>query len=777
MLADVVLPSRRFQIFTYHIPNQLQAQVFVGSPVLIPLGSAVVSGVVVRILENSALPSVRSSNPTIEFRDILSVDAIPEYSSLDQRLLTLVEHIADYYLAPLSACLRLIVPPRMFNVIKRLILTEAGREALADPSILMEELVVLQKLSRGSNGALRSSLLRNLPKAATLVTKLKRKGWIEERSMLPARFATKAQKDIHSRVGSVRVSPYGAMGDLFEQGANKSPRLPLKSPDLLGKMKVLADEIVHESFSGKFQKHMVIGTDHERLQVFQHVASTVFQQGRRVLFLVPEVHQVEAVASQLRGILSESVEVYHGQLSTSVRADCWERIRQGGVQILIGTRSALFVPIPDLGLIWVDQEEDASYKDEHLPYYHAREVAGMRGAIEPALVVYGSSSPSLETYSEFRDKIPKNFQLASPQHPDMNLIDMRDHVSGTLLSPPLADRLTQVLNEGQQAIIILNRKGFSQSLICRDCGQAPACEICGVSLKLFQRPSRLLCSYCGKSYPTPETCSSCMGTVFRFSGVGTQRLEEELTKLFPSHGLFRFDRDQVKTTEEGLSVLRQYRRGDIQILIGTEFLLHQPDPPSAKLIAFPQADLGLHLPDFRSAERTFLLFSKALRLVHGHSQTDGPSGEVFLQTRMPDHHVFQAMVQQDPHVFYQQELDLREALAYPPAAHILLLVVTGAQALRVQRVVDFLDQQLKEANVAGSLPQGGHGMLELPMVLGPLSSRKPGRQKKNRTIFLLKTFNLEDTQRQLRKIQQTYDKEFGREPVVYEVHVDPLEIQ
>jgi len=496
-----------------------------------------------------------------------------------------------------------------------------------------------------------------------------------------------------------------------------------------------------------------------------------------VLFLVPEVQQVEAVARQLRATVSESVEVYHGQASTPVRADCWERIRQGGAQLVVGTRSALFVPLPDLGLIWVDQEEDASYKDERLPYFHAREVAEMRGSIEHALVVYGSSCPSLETYSAFRDKIPDTLGVSRSNNPVMNLIDMREQVFGSILALPLVERLTQVLNEGEQAILILNRKGFSQSLVCRDCGQTPVCEMCGVSLKLFQRPSHLMCSYCGKSSPTPDACASCMATVFRFSGVGTQRLEEELATLFPSFPLFRFDRDQVHTAEESLTVLGKFRQGEIRILIGTEFLLHQPEPPLAKLVAFPQADLGLHLPDFRSAERTFLLFSKAVRLAQAHSQADRPFGEVILQTRMPDHHVFQAMIQQDPKVFYQQELDLRGALAYPPAAHILLLVVTGVQALRVQRVVDFLDQQLKEAEIHGSLPQGGHEMLELPMVLGPLSSRKPGRQKKNRTIFLLKTFSLEETQRRLRKIQQTYDQQFGREPVVYEVHVDPLEVQ
>jgi len=539
----------------------------------------------------------------------------------------------------------------------------------------------------------------------------------------------------------------------------------------------MADELLNESLSGTFQERLVLGTDRERFQIFLQVVSIQFQRGHRVLFLVPEVQQVEVVARQLRETLSKSVEVYHGHLSSPLRVDRWERIRQGEAQLVVGTRSALFVPLPNLGLIWVDQEEDASYKDEHLPYYHAREVAKMRGVIEQALVVYGSSCPSLETYSAFRDKVVQHAQSSRSNNPVINLINMREQASGAILAPPLVERLTQVLNEGQQAILIINRKGFSQSLLCRDCGQTPACETCGVSLKLFHRPSRLMCSYCGKQYPTPDACASCMGTVFRFSGVGTQRLEEELATLFPSHPLFRFDRDQVHTGEEGLTVLQKFRQGDIHLLIGTEFLLHQTHPPSAKFVAFPQADLGLHLPDFRSAERTFLLFSKAVRLAAGNFPTDATLGEVWLQTGMPDHHVFQSMIQHDPQVFYQQELDLREALAYPPSAHLLLLVVTGAQALRVQRVVDFLGQQLKEAGVDEALLQGGHGMLGLPMVLGPLRSRKSGRLKKNRTIFLIKTFNLKETQRRLRKIQQVYDQQFTREPVVYEIHVDPLDIQ
>ena len=777
MFADVVLPSRRFQVFTYQIPNQLQSQVFVGSPVLVPLGSSVVSGVIVRIVEPSTLPPVRSSKSNIAFRDILSVDSTPEHSPLDQRLLTLVEQIADYYLAPLGACLRLIVPPRVFKVVKRLHLTEAGRLMLNDVSLPIDSQSVLQKLTRGSNGVLRSSLLRTLPKATAILTKLKRKGWIEERATLPVTLSGKEEKPFRPDAAAFVSLSSRAIGDLFEQGEDESSIRQSSQAILSEKLQILADDLVKDSHSGKFQKRIVIGSDHERQQLFRHVAVSLLQRGKQVLFLVPEVHQVEWLVKQFRGVLSESVEGYHGKLSTYVRAERWEWIRQGQVQLVIGTRSALFLPLPDLGLIWLDQEEDASYKDEHLPYFHAREVARMRGVIEQSLVVYASSCPSLEIYSEFCEKSEENAQLSSLENIEVNLIDMRDHVFGMLLAPPLLERLTQVLNEGKQAIMILNRKGYAPALICRDCGLAPMCETCGVPFRLFQRPSRLICSYCEKSHHTPETCPSCMGTVFRFSGAGTQRLEEELAKLFPAHNVFRFDRDQVKSVEESEHVFRRFRQGEIQLLIGTEVLLHQSDSPSAELIAFPQADLGLHLPDFRSAERTFLLLSKATKFAKAKSLHNGQSGDVFLQTRMPDHHAFQAIMHQNAHLFYQQEHELREALAYPPATHLLLLVVTGVQSIRVQRVVDFLDQQLKKVGLQRVLLQEGQGMLGMPMVLGPLSSKKPGHKKKNRTIFLLKTFDLPDAQQRLRKLQQIYDQQFSREPVVYEVHVDPLDIQ
>ena len=397
----------------------------------------------------------------------------------------------------------------------------------------------------------------------------------------------------------------------------------------------------------------------------------------------------------------------------------------------------------------------------------------MRGEVDGALVVYGATRPSLETYARFRGQITFPMESSGSPVPSIEMVDLGALPFGTTLSPRLLAGMTRALDTGQQVILLLNRKGFSRALICRDCGQAPNCLKCGVTLKLFHRPTRLVCSYCERSQSAPEVCPACQGTIFRFSGMGTQRLEEELVGLFPSCSIARLDRENVKTAEEAMRILQQFRHQEIQVLIGTEFLLHQSAPPTAKLIAFPQADLGLHIPDFRSAERTFHMLSKAVAL----AQDDQQPGQVILQTRMPTHHVLKAIHQHEPCVFYDQEWELREALGYPSATHVILLVVTGTQAGPVQRVVDFLGQQLVGCGLVGASLSEGRGTLRLPMVLGPMTSQKPGRLKKNRTLFLIKTADLQDTQRRLREIQREFTRQFSKDAVICEINVDPIEIQ
>jgi primosomal protein N' (replication factor Y) len=716
-----------------------------------------------------------ASSPPKQFhytalRAILSIEAESEQAPLGHNLFQLVEKISDYYLVPLSTCLRLIVPPHSVKVIRRVFLTEEGRAALANRSLSEDIQAVLRKLEHAPKGLLRSSLNHSFQNASATLTSVKKKRWIVERTTVSSG-SNPLRQGSASRTRQKPPAP--VVLDFFDQQDNCAVEPSAEQEAFLGGESPLWQTISSALTPGGFQEISVVGAELLRRNLLMKTVQAICVQGRQAIVLTPEVHQAETLAGHLRKIWKDQVEIYHGHLSSSDRSARWERIRQGEVAVVVGTRSALFLPLPNVGLVWVEQEEDQSYKDEHLPYYHARDVARMRGEVEGALVVYGATRPSLETYARFRDQITFPLESTGSHAPLMEMIDLRALPFGTTLSPMLLTGMTRALDVGQQVILFLNRKGFSRALICRDCGQTPNCLKCGVALKLFQRPARLVCSFCERSQSAPEICPACQGTIFRFSGMGTQRLEEELAGLFPLRAMARFDRENVKTEQEAMRILQQFRQKEIQVLIGTEFLLHQSAPPTAPLIVLPQADLGLHIPDFRSAERTFHLLSKAVAL----AQNDRKPGQVILQTRMPEHHVLRAIHQHELRVFYDQEFELREALGYPPSTHVILLVVMGEQTSRVRRVVDFLGQQFAACGLRGVSLADGKGMLQLPMVLGPMNSKKPGSVKKNRTLFLIKTADLPGTQHDLRKIQRGLNDHFSKDSVICEINVDPIEIQ
>lgn len=771
MLADVVLPGRRFQIFTYQIPTQWRTRIRTGSPVVVPLGSGVVSGVVVRTFDppdSSAVPLQFRHGP---LRPILSLESAPEHPPLEQSLLRLVEKISAYYLAPLSACLRLVVPPRAFPIMKRVWITGEGRSALTRNTPSVEIRSLLQKLEHAPNGLLRSSLIRAMKDASAVLKDGKRKGWITERTTLPSGSGVRNQRE-KSRGGSQK--PDTESPGLFDLPGPNPAHLPQSiRENTLGLQDSLEHQLEDAARTEGFQEIPVVGSDRRRWHLLVQVLEVLGFQGRQTLILTPEVHQAEALGAHLRSVCQSQVEVYHAHLSTAIRSARWEWIRQGCAQIIVGTRSAVFLPLPNLGLLWIEHEQDPSYKEERLPYYHTREVAAMRGECEKIPVIYGSACPSLEVYGRFKKFIGGSLAHQWQQVSPVTIIDSRTLVYGTIISPELLAMMTQALNQGEQVILLLNRKGFSGALLCRDCGLSPTCSTCNIPMKLYHRPSRLICSYCENSREPPEACSACQGRVFRFSGPGTQRLEEEVLRLFPAVSVARFDGEAVKSTEAAQAMLHQFRERAIQVLVGTELLLHQPDPPTAGVVGLPYADLGMHLPDFRSAERTFQMLSKIVTLTYNGRENT----HVLLQTRLPEHYVFTAVSQQRPQVFYDQELDLREGLGYPPFCHVILLVVTGVQASRVQKVVEFLGPQLRSCETQGAPPEGKPDMLNMPRLLGPIVSKKTGRSQSTRMLFLIKTFNLPETQQVLQKIQRTYESMFSKEPVILEINVDPIVIQ
>lgn len=757
MLIDVVLPSRQYRVFTYRVPPQWQEQVRVGSVVVVPLGTTVVKGVVVDPAE-SVPSSPRPGIHTQTLRELISVEIGREDHQLCPILMQLIQKIAGYYSAPLSACLPLIIPPSTVKVKTRMFLTEEGRRVLAENSVPSDADPTLRRLEGRPKGLLRTTLCRSANVKPAILDRLKKCGWVEERPVEPSATDTvllsKEKRVMSDRLSNTTADSTGSR----IRTVNEPPQ---------GFEKIT--QAVNEHL---FQERLCLASEESRWAGLLEAVACVFANQRRAIVLTPEIPRAESLAAQFRHRWGNRVGIFHGNLSQERKREEWVCIRKGERDVVIGTRSALFLPLPDVGLIWVDREEDASYKEEHVPYYHAREVARMRGELEQALVVYGSQIPSLEVYAQFQpDGISFVPARATPGS-NVEIIDMQCVPFGKLLSPRLEEKIAQALGQRKPVILFLNRKGFSRGLLCKDCGHMPVCRVCHVTLKLFQRPSKLLCSYCGHSEPAPEQCGVCHGTVFRFTGMGTQGVEEEVTRIFPAAKVARFDREHVKTNREAHAILAAYRQGEIQILIGTEWLFHRLDPPRASLVGFPQADLGLHIPDFRSAERTFHTLFQAVEMA---GQGTNP-GEVILQTRMRDHHVVQAIGTQDPERFYRPELSLRDLLGYPPFAHLVLLVVAGGQASKVHLAVEFLKHKLEKLFQADITAQSTVGLGPNASFLGPIYSQKSGRRQKMRTLFLIKTGDLPAVRQRLRVLQQEYQQRFPSLPVVVETHVDPMEI-
>ncbi len=757
IFVDVVIPSRRNRVFTYRVPEKFHAHVSLGSQVVVPLGSAVVTGVVVNLRPVLDAPESLgiSSN---RLRDLLSVQSGAGDSSLPPLLIRLAQTVAEYYVAPFSSCLPLILPPPGVKVAGRVFLTDAGKKVLAEGTLSDDDRSLLRKLERRSEGLLLSTLNRSAQVKPVTIQRLKKHGWLEERSVVRVLPKTPPEQT-H---GEAAVEGESSLQwDTLRPGDDGLDELP---DECVGLARALSE--------GGAREQACVATDWSRWKGLVRAVTQTLEQHRRVIVLAPEVRLVEVLAARCRAFWGERVGVFHGDLSPAIKAERWRRMQQGEIDVVVGTRSAVFIPLPDVGLIWMEREEDASYLEEHIPYYHARTVARLRGELEGAMVVYGSSQPSVETYQRFRPAVTFSGRAPSVSAPAIEIVNIQECAYGTILAPQMLEGISRSLGRNASAILFLNRKGFSHGLVCKECGHVPVCPTCNVTLKLFRHPSRLLCAYCGRREATPEVCASCRGTIFRFTGVGTQRLEEEIASHFPSIPVARFDRDNLQSDREAEAMLEAFRRGHIRILLGTEWLFHRGNPPRAEFVGLPQADMGLHVPDFRSAERTYHLLRQAVDMAGQGSSR----GAVVLQTRMPDHHVIQAIVHQDPEFFYQQELSLRAVLGYPPFSQLLLLVVRGTQQSKVASAVEFFRQRLdvlRQPGVSSSPSSQGQSDHAL---LGPIPSQDPRGAGKTRTLILLKTSDLPTVRQWVKTCLQEFNLRFPANPVVVEVHVDPLEI-
>jgi primosomal protein N' (replication factor Y) (superfamily II helicase) len=498
---------------------------------------------------------------------------------------------------------------------------------------------------------------------------------LKERGMAPAAIRRLAARGL----AVIRHEPRDRdpFADCIEASADPTRSLTAEQTAGLGALTAMSDERL-------FRAALVHGvTGSGKTELYLRLARHVIDGGRRVLILVPEIALTPQAASHFRAAFADRVAIQHSALSTGERHDQWHRIRRGDIDVVVGTRSAVFAPIDRLGLLVVDEEHDSSYKQDETPRYHGRDVAVVRARAAGALVVLGSATPSLETAYNAESgryaKVALTRRVLDRPLADVAIVDMREEYAAdgpdVILSRRLVSEMGERLTRGEQSLLLLNRRGFSTAVFCRQCGHVLDCPNCSVSLTVHhgRGPARGVCHYCNYSLRVPSACVKCAAPYLEQSGFGTERVEAEALRLFPSARIGRVDRDTMKKRGAVTRILREFGRGELDLLVGTQMIAKGHDFPAVTLVGVVSADMGLGLADFRAAERTFQLLTQ----VAGRAGRGERRGAAIVQTINPDHYSIRLACRQDYESFYREEVRYRQAMRYPPAVSLINIVVRG----------------------------------------------------------------------------------------------------
>ncbi|UCF69533.1 MAG: primosomal protein N' [Acidobacteriota bacterium] len=462
------------------------------------------------------------------------------------------------------------------------------------------------------------------------------------------------------------------------------------------------------------------------MRAAEHAAA----RGRCVLYLVPEIALTPQLAHALGERFGERVVVMHSSLNDRQRFDAWQRARRGRARIVVGARSALFAPLERLGLLIVDEEHDGGYKQEESPRYQARDLALVRGRAAGAVVVLGSATPSMEAWLSADEH--RSARIVLPERvgggalPEVELVDMRSEFRETGEDRPLSRRLTAALREtiasGEQAMVLINRRGYTRVLLCRACGEAISCIACSIALTWHRVGRRLMCHYCGYSSARPQDCPACRSPYLADIGFGTQRAEREIAEAVPGARIERLDRDAVRSPRTLARVLGGFSRGEIDVLVGTQMIAKGHHFPRVTLVGVLSADAGLRLPDFRAGERTMQLLTQ----VAGRAGRGDRPGRVIVQAFRPEHPALRAGLAQDYEGFAERELAARKMLRYPPAAALANLIVRDTQQEKAFE---------RGAQLAERIREAGEGKVA---VLGPSAAPRARLREQWRVQLLVR---------------------------------------
>ncbi len=680
MVARVTLEIALRKEFDYLIPPELAAEVQVGSRVKVPFGPRQVMGCVTALCEAS---------PHAKLRAIARVVGRP--SLITPAVLQLARWIGEYYCCPPETALKSVLPEavRQEQAGWRERLQVRALPVAGDLPPLTRRQQDLWNLIEERRALALQELLRLTGTTAETVRRLEDKGLIA------------ISPEISER------DPYAEEYFLPTQPLVLNPEQARALAAIIAAMDGTSTlNTQHSTLNTVFLLHGVTGSG--KTEVYLQAIAHALAQGKGAIVLVPEISLTPQTVERFKarfssGPLQTLVAVLHSHLSGGERHDEWHKIRQGRARIVIGARSAIFAPVAPLGLIIVDEEHENSYKQEEAPRYHARDVAVVRGRMENAVVVLGSATPSLESFYNARKgkyallELP--VRVDDKKMPLVRVIDMRQEArkeKGTpIFSGKLKEAMTRRLEKGEQTILFLNRRGFATSLQCPKCGYVAGCPNCSVALTYHRRAQHLLCHICGHTQGVPAVCPEpkCRNPAIRYAGLGTEKVEHTLGKLFPHARIKRMDSDTLKRKEDYRRVLGDFKTGKIDILVGTQMIAKGLHFPNVTLVGIIYADLSLHLPDFRAGERTFQLLTQ----VAGRAGRGDVEGEVIVQAFTPFHPAIQYARRHDFAGFYEQEMEFREQLKYPPVSRVALVTLKGRNEEKVKFSAEHLRRELEKA--------------------------------------------------------------------------------
>jgi primosomal protein N' (replication factor Y) len=790
--ADVAVPVHVSLTFTYRLTESMQKIAQVGARVMVPLGRNLTTGYIVGLRDKLRPGSSLIESEIKEVAEQLDVEPV-----VTPELLQITRWVSDYYASPWGEVIKAALPPGISASIDQFLsITAAGQTELAKTtaqSSTIKSRLLRLAADKGELSLRAAASVLGQTRAAHAARELERAGLMEitqrpgsapvkEKLQRAVRLASPTVLDSADQGGrkfnepqqrviqtlkaadgvmplrqllatarvsesSIKTLEKSAVVELFDQSVRRDPlaTADVLQPDThkLTEAQVAVLREIEKPLARKtyatFLLHGITGSG--KTEVYMRAMRATLDLGRSAMMLVPEIALTPVFSRRLRAQFGDQVAIFHSALSKGERFDEWNRVKNGEARIVIGTRSAVFAPVSNLGLVIVDEEHESTYRQQDSPYYNGRDVGIVRAEKESAVVVLGSATPSLESFHNARVgkyrylNLPgriANRPLASARIVDMREVFAR-YGKPRVFSDELLAAIAETHDRGEQSIILLNRRGYSSFVLCRSCGESIHCPNCDVTLTYHRSERVIVCHYCNHRQPAPSLCPHCNGKYIYYVGEGTEQIEEMIRELFPALRIARIDRDTTSRRSVFEKSLFDFSEGKLDMLVGTQMLAKGHDFPNVTLVGVVSVDAGLQLPDFRAAERTFQLITQ----VAGRAGRGDRPGHVLIQTYHPDHYALRHACAQDYAGFYDEEIRYRQNHSYPPFVALASLLVHGPDLKRIRATALALRKELALANKDRAC-----------RILGPAPAPLSRLKGEHRIQLLVKS----RSRRQLRKV-------------------------